>query len=151
MKLDPLALTAEEHAQRGVTKWRYLQWRDTTTSTSSLGFRIEGIMVRVKTTNCQCTSHTTPNESQCSCLYNRVWARRRTGMSSEISGTPRPWQRWRRHCSTSQRVSWESWSVFLNPNKTLSLVSTFLYLLSNQPTFFFTCVWITLVKNQIKL
>lgn len=50
MKVDPSALTAEEHAQKGVTKWRYLRWRDTTTSTSSLGFRIEGIMVRVKST-----------------------------------------------------------------------------------------------------
>lgn len=50
MKLDPSALTAEEHALKGVTKWRYLRWRDNTTSTSSLGFRIEGIMVRVKST-----------------------------------------------------------------------------------------------------
>ncbi|XP_076015635.1 inositol-trisphosphate 3-kinase C-like [Genypterus blacodes] len=45
VKLDPAALSAEEHAQGGVTKWRYLQWRDTTNSTSTLGFRIEGIMM----------------------------------------------------------------------------------------------------------
>ncbi|KAG7517501.1 inositol-trisphosphate 3-kinase A-like [Solea senegalensis] len=44
VKIDPAALSEEEHAQRGVTKWRYLQWRDTSTSTSTLGFRIEGIM-----------------------------------------------------------------------------------------------------------
>ncbi|XP_031158919.1 inositol-trisphosphate 3-kinase A [Sander lucioperca] len=45
MKIDPTALSAEEHAQKGVTKCRYLQWRDTTSSTSMLGFRIEGIMM----------------------------------------------------------------------------------------------------------
>nr|XP_054595124.1 inositol-trisphosphate 3-kinase A [Nothobranchius furzeri] len=45
VKLDSLAPTEEEHTQQGVTKWRYLQWRDTTSSTSALGIRIEGIMM----------------------------------------------------------------------------------------------------------
>ncbi|CAB1337516.1 unnamed protein product [Coregonus sp. 'balchen'] len=45
VKVDPTAPTVEEHEQRGVTKWRYLQWRDNTSSTATLGFRIECIMV----------------------------------------------------------------------------------------------------------
>uniref|UniRef100_A0A3Q3QPZ4 Kinase n=1 Tax=Monopterus albus TaxID=43700 RepID=A0A3Q3QPZ4_MONAL len=48
VNIDPSAPSDEEHKKKGVTKWRYLQWRDTTSSTSTLGFRIEGIMVRVK-------------------------------------------------------------------------------------------------------
>lgn len=45
VKVEPSALSAEEHAQKGVTKSRYLHWRDTTSSTSTLGFRVEGIMM----------------------------------------------------------------------------------------------------------
>ncbi|XP_072519232.1 inositol-trisphosphate 3-kinase B [Salminus brasiliensis] len=45
VKVDPAAPTEEENERRGVTKLRYMQWRDSTSSTTTLGFRIEAIMM----------------------------------------------------------------------------------------------------------
>lgn len=43
MAIDPNEPSEEEHRHKGVTKARYMIWRESISSTSTLGYRIDGI------------------------------------------------------------------------------------------------------------
>jgi len=45
LDISPDELTSEEHELKAITKKRYMQWRENSSSSSSLGFRIEAIKV----------------------------------------------------------------------------------------------------------
>lgn len=45
IQIDENEPTEEEHRLKAITKPRYMVWRETISSTASLGFRIEGLKV----------------------------------------------------------------------------------------------------------
>lgn len=71
IEVEPQAPTQEENDKKAVTKPRYMQWRETISSTATLGFRIEGVKVRLTKRN-ECVPPSFPPFFQRS-VYFCVW------------------------------------------------------------------------------